>query len=248
MPSDGTRAARVILTIAVTLLWPGSARADWVFGAFLGHAETLSSTIALRLPGQATELDIAGAEYRGESFRSPQYYGVRVTWIPDAHRWMGIEGEWIHAKVFTEVDRVVHVQGTLRGVPIDAAVPLSSLVQRLAMSHGLNFILANLAVRRGFGPVDAQGAHRIVTVVRAGAGPMRPHAESHVDHVARDQYENGGLGIQVGGGLELALWRGFGALGEYKFTWASPEIDVAGGQAKVPARSHHVAFGVRYGF
>jgi hypothetical protein len=171
-----------------------------------------------------------------------------MTWIPDAHRWMGIEGEWIHAKVFAEANRVVHMRGTLRGVPIDAVVPLSSLVQRLAMSHGLNFILANLAVRRGLGPIDARGVHRVVAVVRAGAGPTRPHAESHVDQVARDQYENGGLGIQVGGGLEISLWRGFGALGEYKFTWASPEIEVAGGQAKVPARSHHVVFGAVYGF
>ena len=104
------------------------------------------------------------------------------------------------------------------------------------------------ASERSLVPALAQGAHRVVAVVRAGAGPMRPHAESNVNSVAQEQYENGGLGAQVGGGLELSLWRGLGAVGEYKFTWASPEIEVAGGQAKVPARSHHVTFGVRYGF
>ena len=248
MPSDRIRAARVILTLVGALLWPGSARADWIFGAFLGHAQTHSSTVVLTLPSQATRLDLTGVDYRGESFRSPQYYGLRVTWSPDAHPWLGVEGEWIHAKVFAEVDRAVHMRGTLRGAPVDATVPMSSLVQRLAMSHGLNFILANLALRHGLGPVDARGARRVVAVVRGGAGPMRPHAESHVDHVAREQYENGGFGAQVAGGLELSLWRGLGALGEYKFTWASPEIAVAGGQAKVPARSHHFVFGMRYGF
>ena len=75
-----------------------------------------------------------------------------------------------------------------------------------------------------------------------------PHAESHLDNSFVDQYEGGGLGTQVGGGLEIGLWRRIGALGEYKFTWASPEIDVAGGQAKIPSRSHHFVFGLIYDF
>ena len=243
------RAAHISLTVIFSaLLLPGVAVADWNFAAFLGQAHTQASTVVLTLPSQATRLEMTGVHYRGESFRSPQYYGVRVTWSPDPHRWLGIEGEWIHAKVFADVDRIVQMKGTLRGVPVDSPAPLSSLVQRLAMSHGLNFILANVAMRHGLGPVDTRGIHRVVAVVRAGAGPTRPHAESHVDHIAQDQYENGGLGAQVGGGLECSLWRGLGALGEYKFTWASPVIEVAGGQAKVPARTHHVVFGVSYGF
>ena len=38
------------------------------------------------------------------------------------------------------------------------------------------------------------------------------------------------------------------ALGEYKFTWASPRIGVAGGDAEVPARSHHLVSGMAYRF
>jgi len=248
MRSD-RRAARIILTVIVSAgLWPGRADADWIFGAFLGQAHTQASTVVLTLPSQETRLDMVRVHYRGESFRSPQYYGLRLTWSPAPHRWLGIEGEWIHAKVFADVDRAVQMQGTLKGVPVDSSVPLSFLVQRLAMSHGLNFILLNVAVRHGLGPLDTRGVSRVVAVVRAGAGPTLPHAESDVDHVARDHYETGGLGAQVGGGLECSLWRGLGALGEYKFTWASPEIEVAGGQARVPARSHHVVFGLRYSF
>jgi hypothetical protein len=112
------------------------------------------------------------------------------------------------------------------------------------MSHGLNFILLNVAARRGLGPAAASGAHRIVGVVRVGAGPTMPHAESLLDNVTMEQYEGGGLGVQVGGGIELSLGHGVGALGEYKFTDASPEIDVAGGTAKIPSRTHHVVFGV----
>jgi lipid A oxidase len=246
MRSD-SHAAVLVLTIACALC-PATARADWILSGFLGHARTQSSTIDLTVAGQSTQLQLLDVNYRGESFRSPQYYGVRATWISEAHPWLGIEGEWIHAKVYAEADRDVHVRGTLRGVPIDAVMPLSSIAQRLSMSHGLNFILANVAARRGFGPANADGSRRLIGVVRAGVGPTMPHAESQLDNTYFEQYEGGGIGAQVGAGFEVALWGPIGALGEYKFTWASPEIDVAGGQAKIPSRSHHFVFGLIYDF
>jgi lipid A oxidase len=230
------------------VLWPAAAHADWIVSAFGGVAHTQSSTMELTLPPQGTQLTLTGVDYRGQSFQSPQYYGLRGTWIPKGRPWLGFEGEWIHAKVYAEVEGNVHALGTLRGAAIDATVPLSSIVNRVSMSHGLNFILANVSARREFGPIDATGAHRLVGVVRAGAGPTLPHAESQIDNVYFEQYESGGLGVQVGGGVEFSVWRGLGALAEYKFTWASPNIEVAGGDATVPSRSHHFAFGVQYRF
>ncbi|MSO83266.1 MAG: hypothetical protein EXQ53_08235 [Acidobacteria bacterium] len=237
----------LILT-GLVLCVPSSARADWVASAYLGHAWTRSSTVALTLTDRQTRLEIAGVEYRAESFTSPPYYGYRIAWVPDTRRWLGLEVEVIHAKVFAEAARLVHVQGTLRGAAVDATLPLSFIVQRLAMSHGLNFMFANLALRREFGPVDSGGTRRYVAVVRAGAGPTIAHAESTVDHVNRDQYESGGVGAQAAGGLEVAVWRGLAAHGEYKFTWATPELEVAGGQATAPARSQHLVGGLAYRF
>ena len=237
-----------VMLAGLVLCLPSPARADWVASAFLGHPWTRPSMVVLALPDRQTALEIDGVEYRGESFRSPQYYGYRVTWVPDAHRWLGIEGEVIHAKVFAQAGRIVRMRGTLRGVAVDTSLPLSSVLQRLAMSHGLNFIFANVAVRRELGPVDAQGTSRLVAVVRAGAGPTVPHAESTVDHVNRDDYQSGGLGAQIAGGLEMTVWRGLGIVGEYKFTWAKPRIDVAGGEATVPTRSHHLVSGLTVRF
>jgi opacity protein-like surface antigen len=246
MPSDRTWAARVALAVVVVVLSPSAARADWMLSGFLGAAKTQSSTIDLSLPAQGTQLQFGGVEYRGESFQSPQYYGVRLT--RTVGPWLAIEGEFIHAKVFAEVDRDVRATGTLRGGPFASDVRLSSFVQRLSMSHGLNFILVNVAARRGVGPANASGVHRVVGVVRAGAGPTMPHAESLLDNVTMEQYEGGGLGVQVGGGIEIALGHGVGALGEYKFTGASPEIEVSGGTATIPSRTHHFVFGVMYTF
>ena len=237
-----------MMLAGLVLCLPSSARADLVASGFLGHAWTRSSTVVLTLPDRQTAVEIGGVVYRGESFASPQYYGYRITWIPDTRRWMGIEAEVIHAKVFAQAGRVVRVHGTLRGAAVDGSMPLSVIVQRLAMSHGLNFIFANIALRREFGPLDSRGTRRYVAVVRAGAGPTIPHAESTVDHVNRDQYESGGLGAQAAGGLEATVWRGLAVLGEYKFTWATPELDVAGGQADVPVRSQHLVGGIAYRF
>ena len=221
--------------------------ADWIVGGYLGHPWTQTSTVSLTLPTQQTDLQIADVQYRGESFDSPQYYGYRITWIPAAHRWLGIEGEFIHAKVFAETSEAVHVQGTLRGTPVDTSLPLSSVVQRLSMSHGLNFVFVNLALRRTLNH-PAQGRRGIAGVLRVGVGPTFPHAESTIDGVDQEQYESGGIGAQVTGGLEVDLWRGLGLQGEYKYTWASPEIEVVGGTATVPSRSHHVVAGLTYRF
>ena len=240
---------RLAALVAALVVVPSSiARADWILGGYLGQATTRASTIALDVHDGQTHVDAEGVRYRGRSFEFPLYYGYRVMWVPRARGWIGVEFEFIHAKVYAKAERTVRLHGTLRGAPVDAMVPLASLAPRLDMSHGLNFILGNVVVRKGVGPLDARGLPRLVAVARAGAGPTVPHGESTIDGVDREQYESGGLGMQVAGGLELALWRGLAAVGEYKWTRANPTIEVAGGQATIPSRSHHLALGIAYRF
>jgi hypothetical protein len=248
MASNRSRVLVVAMLTTLVVGLPSIAHADWIASAFLGDVWTRSSTVTLRLPDRQTAVEIGGVDYRAESFRSPQYYGYRVTWIPDGHSWIGVEAEVIHAKAFAEGDRLVRFTGTLNGADIDAAMPLSSVVQRLAMSHGLNFIFANVVLRRELGPVDAAGTPRFAIVARVGAGPTVPHAETTVENVNRDQYEGGGLGVQVAGGFEAMVWKRLGILAEYKFTSATPELDVDGGTITVPARSHHIVGGLAYRF
>ena len=70
------------------------------------------------------------------------------------------------------------------------------------------------------------------------------HMQSSVGGVTREQYEYGGIGAQVGAGIEVAVWRGLHVLGEYKFTATDARISVDGGEAVIPARSHHVVAGM----
>lgn len=248
MASNRRLAAAAAVVTALAASAPPAARADWILGGFLGHAATQTSTVTFDLPAIQTRVDAEGVTYSGRSFESPQYYGYRVTWVPERHDWIGVELEYIHAKVYAETHRIVRLRGTLQGAPVDARVPLASLAPRLVMSHGLNFVFGNLTLRRRVGPADARGRPRVVAVARAGAGPTVPHAESTIEGESRDQYEAGGSAVQVAGGLEVTVWRRMAATGEYKRTWATPVIDVAGGEATIPSRSHHVTFGVAYRF
>lgn len=240
------RGSRVLLAIGLVLGLPHVAAADWMVSGFFGQVWTRPSTVHLDLPEQHTELELVDLHYRSDSFKAPPYYGYRISWLPRARPSIAIEGEFIHAKVFTETDRTAGVHGTLQGMSIDTSLPVSTIAQRLAMSHGLNLILANVVVRRSW--ETSPGRPRVAAAFRAGAGPTLPHAESTIFGVDREQYEAGGLAAQLGGGLEVALGRGFHFLGEYKFTWTTAHVDVAGGSAEIPARSHHLVGGLGYRF
>jgi hypothetical protein len=209
--------------------------------AYLGRAWTVENAVHLTVADAQTNVRIAPVAYRDESFRLPLYYGYRVAWLPDAGRGFALEAEFIHLKMFARTERLAHVQGVWHGAPIDADQPLGSIVQRLAMSHGLNFVLANLAFRREL-------RHGLVGVVKAGAGPTVAHVETTLEGTSHDRYARGGLGAQVGGGIEATLVRQLIMLAEYKFTWASPTLDIGRGTAAVPARNHQVVAGIGYRF
>lgn len=228
---------RLALALAAVLALPGMAEADWTLGAFLGNAWTRASTIHLVVPQLQTNLDVAPVEYRSESFQSPVYYGGRVSWAPRTTSPLAVEAEFIHLKMFAHTDRPARVRGIWHGNAVDDEVPVGSIVQRLAMSHGLNFVLANIAFRHDIRP-------HLLAVVRTGVGATVAHVETTLDGFSQDHYAGGGLAGQIAGGVEAELVAHLHAVAEYKFTSSSPTIDVATGSASVPARSHHVIVGV----
>jgi hypothetical protein len=225
------------IVLAAGLLLPERAEADWALGAFLGNAWTQASAVHLVVPQLQTDLEIDPVEYRSESFQSPVYYGLRASWTPRPTSFLAVEAEFIHMKVFAETDYPARMHGTWHGVPVDEEVRVGSVVQRLAMSHGLNFVLANVAYRHGF-------RKRWQAVARTGVGATVAHVETTLDGFSQDHYADGGLAAQIAGGVEAELVPRLHVMVEYKFAWSSPTIDVASGTATVPTRSHHVVAGV----
>jgi hypothetical protein len=186
--------------------------------------------------------------FESRSFNPPLYYGGRAGYFIPGSPSLGIEAEFIHLKVFSNPLRQVHVTGIYKGTPIDKELPLGEIVQRYSVSHGVNLLLFNVAVRRGVGRIRDAPNGRLVLTGRVGAGPTLPHTESTVDGRQQEQYELGRMGWQLAGGIELDLWKGLSILGEYKFTRTRQHGEIFSGTAESLLRTHHVVFGLSYHF
>lgn len=210
-------AMRVVAGFVILAALPLPAGAQWHLGAYVGAATTQPAAITVRNGGTPARLD--NVSFRSESFKAPIYYGYRVG-RDIGGRGLGLEGELIHLKVIAKPAAL--------GPPVEA----------FAMTHGMNFLLANL-VWTGGGE-----RQRVRGVARAGVGPTLPHAESRVAGRSAERYEWGGIGVQVAPGVAIRLARSLSLTAEYKFTFARPTVGAAGAALTTTVRSHHGALGI----
>jgi hypothetical protein len=227
----------LFIVSTVALLTPRQAGAQWYAGVYIGANHTQSASVTIEQPLLGRSLTFDDVDFDGRPFESPQYYGWRVGRLMGRARKIGIELEFIHLKVIGRTDRAYPVSG------LDASstgpVMMNTVVQRYAMTHGLNLALINLVIRtRAPGP--------FTLVWRAGVGPTLPHAETTIDGEPREQYEYGGPGAQLSAGLDMRTWRFVSTTAEYKFTIARPRIDVAGGTGATTSATHQVAVGLAF--
>jgi len=189
----------------------------------MGASATSTSTLTAKSTSTSdfaySSLTVA---YKGQAFRSPWYYGVRVGWLPATTRGFGYEVEWTHAKAIAQID------------------PRATLLTAFQQSHGLNFLLGNVAYR--FSP-GCGG--RCTAVVRGGAGISTPHVESTFLNVHQEQYQYGGPAWQLGAGLEYHLWQFVYAIGDARITRVT-ENHLRGAGVEIAGTffTRHVDFGV----
>lgn len=223
---------------------PASASAQWFFAAYLGANATRPATVSIDVPSENLSLQYHDVSFEARPFESPQYYGVRGGRLFGAARRFGVEIEWIHLKIYADTEDTYRTSGqfgtALLTDPAVAGGPMSAVVQRYAMSHGLNFLVINIVTRLPLrGPV--------ALVARAGAGPTLPHAETTVLRESRGRYEYAGMGGHAAAGLDARVRGRLSLVGEYKFTYAKPRIGLAAGSGRTTAATHHVSFGLAFG-
>ncbi len=210
-----------MIAVFALALFPGSARADWLFGGYMGAAGTSTNTLTVS-PATGAPFSIPDVAYKGQAFRSPWYYGVRVGWLPAATKGIGVEVEWNHAKAIAQLTH--------------DAQDLNQFQQ----SHGLNFLLGDVVYR--FTPAcSGQCAFN----VRGGAGISTPHVESTFRNVHQEQYQYGGIAWQAGAGIEYHLWQFVYAIADARITRVS-EKHLRGAGADIAGSffTRHVDFGV----
>lgn len=209
---------------------------------------THSSRISIDQPSRGTALDAEDVPYRSDSFEGPLYYGARLAVFPftsssrDRRVTVGFELEYIHGKVKAKGDARVHFTGTHLHQPIDSTQPFNTVIDRFEISHGLNFLFANIVVRQR---LDDSGRARLL--LRGGAGPTIPHVEVVLDGESRHAYQWGRPAIQAAAGLETAVGGGLGMLAEVKCHYTPQRIDIAGGTASARFASFEGVIGVTFG-
>jgi len=220
---------------------PALAADDWTLAFFIGTCTTRSNTLTLDRPADATHVMVTPVAYDARSFDSPPYYGYRVGRALSPH--FGIEGEFMHAKVFARTADRIQAAGTVEGLAVDGTVPLSSVMERFAMSHGLNFVLANVVYRQGIG---SSPSPRASIQARGGLGVTIPHVESMIAGESTEQYEVASLGLQGAFGAELRVSGRFHSFAELKVTTTAESVSVPRGTVSGRFTSLHVIAGVAW--
>ena len=223
--SSRSKKPRAALPILAISLWcvAADANADWMFGSYMGASVTSSNTLTVS-PAAGAPFSITDVAYKGQAFRSPWYYGARVGWLPSSTRGLGFEVEWNHAKAIAQID------------------PHAQDLNAFQQSHGLNFLLGNVAFR--FQP-GCSG--RCTFGVRGGAGISTPHVESTFRNEHQEQYQYGGFAWQAGAGVEYRVWQLVYALADARITRVD-EKHLRGTGAEIAGAffTRHVDFGVEF--
>jgi hypothetical protein len=232
------------LLVLSAALVPARADAQWYVASFTGANATRPATVTIDQPALQRHLDFHDVTFEARPLESPQYYGARLGY--HLGHGVAIEGEFLHIKVISRTARTVRVTGIDAGVPVDASIPMNTIVQHHAMTHGLNFWFANLAWRLALPPRTS--GRPLALVLRVGAGPVVPGVDSIVDYVSVQEYQFAGFGAQAAAGVDVPLYRWLSATVEYKITRARPVLDIRNGTARMTALSHQVAAGFAFGF
>jgi len=246
LASHAVRWAAPNTAAALILLFHSPLAAETLFSAYTGTSYTRNSDLRLTQPGLATDLTLHDVHWDAHPFKPAPYYGLRVTHFYDRHPNWGAAIDYTHYKIYANTNRVVAADGTARGLPVAAAVPMDQFVQRFEISHGVNVLSLN-GVYRWFDSRLAAG--RLQPYVGAGLAYYVPHAENTVGGVPFESgYRSSGFGYQLFAGAQYRMTERVALFAETKFNSGTARVDVAGGRAETPLRTFHVLGGISYRF
>jgi opacity protein-like surface antigen len=246
LASRAARWAALITVGAGALCRQAPLAAETLFSAYTGTSYTRNSDLRLAQPGLASDFTLRDVHWDAHPFKPAPYYGLRVTHFYDRHPNWGAAIDYTHYKIYANTDRVVSADGTVRGLPVSAALPMSQLVQRFEISHGVNVLSVN-GIYRWLDLGIAAG--RLQPYVGAGLAYYRPHAENTVGGVPFEGgYQTSGFGYQLLAGANYRMTERVGLFAETRFNSGTAKVDIAGGHAQTPLRTFHLVAGISYRF
>ena len=218
--------------------------AQWSVSAFLGDAATSPTRLDVRSSADDVAVTLDRVHLDDESSKSPWYYGWRVTRRIQSVSWLGFEAEFIHAKTIADTAQLVRVQGRLSGIVVDGQLPMSAVLSRFELSHGLNFLFGNALIHWPLW--SARGEPRLAVAGRFGVGPTIPHVESTFHGQNEDAYHVGRIGIGGGIGAEVRLTNRLFAVGDLKYTTTRQNVRVGSAEIEGRFTTRHLMAGLMW--
>lgn len=192
-----------------------------------------------------------------KAFTEP-YYGYRVVHFFRRNPRIGLGIEFTHHKLFlNQPDQRVRISGTYRGEALDRSLPVSTFIDYLSVSHGVNHLSLTFTYRWLLSPTPEIPEGRWQPFVSAGFGPAFPHLELKLIEDAPDWSEYafhsgaGNFNLGAGIGVRYKLSPHLGAYLEYKFSYShlhDMDFDDDSGDLAMSFHTHHLMWGISFIF
>ncbi|HXT20799.1 MAG TPA: hypothetical protein VN923_08625 [Thermoanaerobaculia bacterium] len=225
-PARRLSLATALALIAGALALPCAASAQLTLTLRQGKGWVESGDLFLHRAD--TDVVIVDPLWEDQSYRSPIYYGIGLTWWLPRHREWGLGVEVTHAKAILQTDETAFAVGRLDGRPIAGSVLVRDVVPALQFSHGLNFATVN-GYRRWWAAPRGEQTVGVAFYLGVGAGVVVPHVEAQIDGIRTDEYQLAGPAARGVAGLDVPFDEHISLVGEAIVSWADVDADLAGG-------------------
>jgi len=221
------RVPSFVATAALSASFCSATHAELMLSVYTGTSWTHSSDVRVEQPGSASNAEFGGVHWAPKPLHGAPYYGVRLSYFHDEVARFGGNIDFTHYKMYAATDHVAAVRGTWNGVPINASVPMSALVQNFEISHGVNLTSVNFEYRWS-SQAGSPFARRWWPHVGAGVTVYFPHAEGMINGVpAMGDYQRAGQGYQLFAGTEYRLMSRLGVFIDAKFDDGQLDFNLA---------------------
>ena len=207
-----------LFCLAVVLIFPNLAMADWNIQLFTGSSYSFPSPLKIEQDGEDDINLTAEYETRAWSTQAP-YYALRIGKWTDNHAW---EFESLHQKLY------------LTNKPDE--------VQKFAISHGYNINMLNYALSK-YGFIYRIGGGFVMTHPETTV-----RGKSWEDDGGLNGFYISGAGGQLAIEKRYIVTEKLSLSLELKMTAAYAEIPIADGTATVPNYAAHALIGIGYDF
>lgn len=206
----------------------------------IGTSQTLTSDVRVRQPEKGTDITLHKVRWGIRSFEPTIYYALEAGQFAANKPRLGWALDLTHNKAIAHVRDSVAVSGMWKGSAVSNTVPMSTYVQKLRYTNGIN-ILSALGIYRGAGPEA-----RFQPFVAGGPSYYILWSRNYVDGIeSATDYRKAGLGWLARTGFRYKLSRALSVQATLTYTDGPGPVRTAeNGFLSTPLRSWHEAAGL----